>query len=420
MNRIGLIISREYFTRVKKKSFLIMTILTPLLFAGMMSLIVWLSVTQKDETEKQIVVIDEAGLAQNALKDKNHVTFIFLDVPFETAKKNIDTHYALLHITGNLMSDSTRLQLFSKKQVHSDVQNLIKNQLNRFIRDQKMAAYPYINLAKIVKELDTNVKIDMVKVGNNGTEKKSSFEIVMVIGMMAGFMIYMFIFIYGAQVMRGVIEEKTGRIIEIIVSSVKPFQLMMGKIIGLALVGLTQFLLWIILSSILMLVLNLTIGGAMPQETNASAASEIMSALGSINIAEIIGYFIIYFLGGYLLYSAMFAAIGAAVDNETDTQQFMLPVTLPLIFALYVGFSVVNNPHGPFAFWCSIIPFTSPIVMMVRIPFEVPLWEKLLSVGMLILGFLVMTYFASKIYRIGILIYGKKINYRELWKWLRY
>jgi ABC-2 type transport system permease protein len=261
------------------------------------------------------------------------------------------------------------------------------------------------------------------------------------VGFGTGILIYLFIFLYGVQVMRGVVEEKTSRIVEVIISSVKPFQLMLGKIIGIAMVGLTQFILWTILTFILVFIgqfffiqeLNITdnpvVQQTMPtmpgqmkatQNFNYSEAKEILNDLQNIPFLKIISAFIFYFLGGYLLYSAMFAAIGAAVDNEADTQQFMAPVTIPLVFAFIAGQFIIQNPEGPLSFWLSIIPFTSPVVMMVRLPFEVPLWELFLSMALLVAGFIFMTWLAGKIYRTGILMYGKKATYKELWKWLRY
>ena len=231
--------------------------------------------------------------------------------------------------------------------------------------------------------------------------------------------------------MRGVVEEKTNRIVEVIISSVKPFELMMGKIIGIALVGLTQFLLWIgltfVLSNIATFAMfgtslsNLQAGAAMQGATTTQhVAMSIFQGLQGINLVEIISYFIFYFLGGYLLYASLFDAVGSAIDNETDTQQFMMPITIPILFAFYAAFYSIENPDGPLAFWCSLIPFTSPIVMMVRLPFDVPLWEKLLSVGLLIVTFIGTTWLAGKIYRTGILMYGKKPSWKEMWKWLRY
>jgi ABC-2 type transport system permease protein len=262
------------------------------------------------------------------------------------------------------------------------------------------------------------------------------------VGYIAGFLIYIFIFFFGAQVMRGVIEEKTSRVIEVIITSVKPFQLMMGKIVGIALVGLTQFLAWIVLTIIIYQFSMMSFGN--PQEMintdqvtmapgmmatelqdtqQISASPAIVDAINSIDLSfyfYLLGTFIIYFIFGYLLYAALFAAIGSAVDSETDTQQFMLPVTLPLVLSIIILVQAITNPEGQLVFWFSMIPFTSPVVMMARIPFNPPVAEIILSMGILVLTFLAMTWLAGKIYRTGILMYGKKVNYRELIKWLRY
>jgi ABC-2 type transport system permease protein len=280
-----------------------------------------------------------------------------------------------------------------------------------------------------------------VNITAEGDEKKSFTEVSMVIGIFAGILIYFFIFLFGAQVMRGVIEEKTSRIVEIIVSSVKPFQLMMGKIIGIALVGLTQFLIWVVFTLSIVGIFTASFSDklptdqsakfsnenalfAMPQnqaaEIPADKIGEVFEAIFSVNYGVMIFSFLIFFLGGYLLYAALFAAIGSAVDNETDTQQFMLPITIPMIFAIIMAQFVTNNPESSLAFWLSIIPFTSPIIMMVRLPFGVPYWELALSISLLIMGFLATTWMAGKIYRTGILMYGSKVTYKTLWKWIKF
>jgi ABC-2 type transport system permease protein len=284
-----------------------------------------------------------------------------------------------------------------------------------------------------------------MKIGEDGKESKSYTEISMVLGMFSGILIYFFIFMFGAQVMRGVIEEKTNRIVEVIISSVKPFQLMMGKIIGVGMVGLTQFLLWVVLTFGIVTVVT---SSFIPKNVKQSATeqiikqnkayspdqipeqvisqnkeggvNEVMDALNSVDFPVMIGAFIFFFVFGYLLYAALFAAIGGAVDNEADTQQFMLPITVPLILAIVMAQYVIQDPDGAVSFWFSIIPFTSPVIMMIRIPFGVPIYEVILSMVLLLLGFLGTTWLAGKIYRTGILMYGKKVNYRELWKWLRY
>lgn len=441
MNRIGLIISREYLTRIRKRTFLIMTLLTPMLFAAMIIVPVLLSQSVKDETIRNIAIVDNTGLYKGVLKDQNHVHFIEMSEPIESARESAREYYAILQIQDDLSQNPNGIFLYSDHQINLDVKHLIQNTLRKYIEQKKIEAYGNLNVQAILEDLKTNVSITAIKWGKDGSEKRSSTELAMAVGMFSGFLIYMFIFLYGVQVLRGVMEEKTNRIIEVIISSVKPFQLMMGKIIGVAMVGLTQFLLWVILTASILFVVQTfflpddikeQIVQSKTQQFSMAAASntnlnlenqklgQAIEAFSAINFAEVIIFFVLFFLGGYMLYSALFAAIGAAVDHETDSQQFMLPITLPLIFAIYIGFSAVNNPHGPVAFWCSLIPFTSPIVMMVRIPFEVPMWEKLLSVAILLLTFVLVTLFAAKIYRTGILMYGKKVNYKELWKWLRY
>jgi ABC-2 type transport system permease protein len=266
-------------------------------------------------------------------------------------------------------------------------------------------------LKEIIEAAKTRVEIKTIKWSDSGAEVETSSELTLIIGMITAFLIYFFLLVYGAQVMQGVLEEKTNRIVEIIVSSVKPFELMIGKIIGIALVGLTQFLIWI--------VLTVALWGAFG-DVSAFSFDSIAPALSSFDFATMSIFFVIYFLGGYLLYASLFAAIGAASDNNTDTQQFMMPVILPVIFAMIAAIHCANNPDGSLAFWTSLIPFTSPVVMMVRIPAGVPAWELIASVSVLLLSFIGTTWIAAKIYRTGILMYGKKITYREIWKWVKY
>ncbi|MFC0878239.1 ABC transporter permease [Saccharicrinis sp. FJH2] len=438
MSKTSLIIQREYLTRVKKKSFIIMTFLTPVLFAALILVPVVLSQTMKDDSTKVIAVADETGLYRNVLQNKDYVKFQYSSENFKTLESEFNSkgYYAILNITADLEKYPDSVFIYSNKQVSLDIQGMISKDLKNYIREEKKKEYNIANLDNILADLNKGVNITSIKWGKGGEARESSTELAMAIGYISAFIIYMFIFMYGVQVMRGVIEEKTNRIVEVIVSSVKPFQLMMGKVIGLALVALTQFLLWVILSGVLISVIKVLILPDMPHDANTqmqllNAAQEMpqgagadmvrfMSKIYSFNIYEILSFFIIYFIGGYLLYAALFAAIGSAVDNDTDTQQFMLPVTIPMVFALYVAISAINNPHGPMAFWCSLIPFTSPIVMMVRIPFEVPAWQLMVSVSLLILTFIGMIWVASRIYRTGILMYGKKVSYKEIFKWLRY
>ncbi len=319
----------------------------------------------------------------------------------------------------------------------------IENSLEKDIEKLKLKKYNISDIDNILAAVKTNISLETYKWTDGGEEKTGKHEISMAIGYINGFIMYMFILLFGVQVMRGVIEEKTNRIVEVIISSVKPFQLMMGKILGIAAVGLTQFVAWIILTIALVTTLQplilpdntmekiqnqqtemLQSGGiqqAQPVNTeNLADFNSIFDSLKQVNFVLIIAVFLFYFLGGYLLYASLFAAVGAAVDNETDTQQFMTPITIPLIIALVVMLNAISNPEGPLAFWFSIIPFTSPIVMVARVSFGIPVWELLLSASLLIITFLATTWMAGKIYRVGILMYGKKVNYAELWKWMKY
>jgi len=440
MSKISLIIKREYTTRVMKKSFILLTFLTPVLFAGMIALIVWLGGI-KDDKIKSIAVLDRTHLYTNVLKSNDAYSFVFVDAPLEKLKKeNAESNQfaGLLFIDADLKDNPRAVTFYSEKQVNMELKTYITGLLNKYVEEQKLAAYNIPHLKEMVEKSHTDIDLKTIKWGEDGKEKVGSAEVALIIGMITAFIIYMFIVIYGAQVMAGVVQEKTNRIVEVMISSVKPFELMMGKIIGIAMVGLTQFLMWVILTGVIAAAVGSIFGsgsldvnslqqmqqvGVHPAVANAAMPSQMQTllvALNGLNYVEIIGLFIVYFLGGYLLYASLFAAVGSAVDNETDTQQFSLPIMLPIIFAIYAGIFAAQNPDGPLAFWCSMIPFTSPIVMMVRLPFDVPIWQIILSLTILILSFIGTTWMAGKIYRTGILMYGKKITWTEMWKWLRY
>jgi len=429
MSKIGLIVRKEYMRRVHKKSFLIFTFLTPFLLILLVAIPLWLS-TIKDDQAKVIAVSDSTGKYGTVFSDTESYRFVQTGISLEKFKQQEDGElYAYLIIEADLLKNPSAIAIYADKQVTPELKGYISGQLEEFLRNEKLASYHIPRLKEIIDESKIDLDIKTVKWDKSGEEKTGSAELATVIGIFSTFLIYMFIFMYGAMVMRGVMEEKTSRIVEVLVSSVKPVELMMGKIIGIALVGLTQFLLWVVFSAGLFTVVGLIFGlNHLPdapamqnmQQLPDSQAAEIMQVVNGFNFQEIILYFILYFIGGYLLYASLFAAIGSAVDNETDTQQFMLPVTIPIVFAMYAGIYSAQNPDGPLAFWCSIIPFTSPIVMMVRLPFDVPLWQKLLSLLLLTLTFLGTTWMAAKIYRTGILMYGKKVNFKELWKWLKY
>lgn len=435
MNKIGLIIRREYLTRVKKKSFLIMTILGPLLLAGLIFARIMM---EKGEKEVQkIQVIDDSKLFFGKLESSKNLSFYFSDKSLTAAQKEFykTDYHLILFIPQNILS-SNRIQLYYKKQLGLAAEDLIRSTISTKIEDWKLVASG-IDREKLAS-VKTAIVLDTAKIEESGEQKSSNTAMNAAIGFMGAVLVYLFIFLYGAQVMRGVIEEKTNRIIEVIISSVKPFELMMGKIVGIALVGLTQFLLWIILTFGITSVISAKMGqdrydtSQIKEQTfksntpgNAQKAFEksnysLDELMGNFNFPLLIGAFLFYFLGGYLLYGALFAAIGAAVDSEADTQQFMLPITIPLILAFTMAQSVVTNPESSQAFWLSVIPFTSPVIMMVRIAYGVPVFDLVLSVLSLIAGFLATTWLSAKIYRTGILMYGKKVTYRELWKWLFY
>ena len=440
MSKISLIIKREYSTRVMKKSFIILTFLTPILFAVMIAVPLWLS-SIKDSTKKHIVVIDKTHSYSQVFKNNETYVFDFVDKPVEEIKKENadkkdDEFTALLVITDDLSKNPKAIALYSEKQVNMELKSYISGKLNKQVEQQKLEAYNIPNLKDLVEKSHTDIDIPTIKWGDNGQEKEGSAELALVIGMISAFVIYMFIIIYGAQVMAGVIQEKTSRIVEVIISSVKPFELMMGKIIGIALVGLTQFFMWVILTGSILFIGSRFIGSgadlaSMQQANHMGIQSmtatqspgemqQLFAMLHGFDFMQIIVLFVLYFLGGYLLYASLFAAVGSAVDSETDTQQFSLPLTLPIIFAIYAAIYSAQNPDGPLAFWCSIIPFTSPIVMMVRLPFDVPAWQIILSLSILVLSFIGTTWMAGKIYRTGILMYGKKTTWKEMWKWMKY
>ncbi len=436
MSKITLIIQREYLTRVKKKSFIIMTLVGPLLMAGLIFARVWLEMIPEDP--KKIEVIDESIMFKGKLENSKNLLFYFPNSTLTNAKADFytDDYDILVFIPENII-DSHSIQLFYKKQPGLTTQDNIKNLIQNKLEDWKLIASG-IDKNKL-ESVKTKLNVIANKLQKTGEEEKSNNEAGIIIGFVGGLLIYLFIFLYGAQVMRGVIEEKTSRIIEVIISSVKPFELMMGKIIGIALVGLTQFLLWVILTITITSVVSNTFlekkydsttvveqtyksntPTNVKEDMNKPDLGEVGEMLQNINLPVILGCFIFYFLGGYLLYGSLFAAIGSAVDSEADTQQFMMPVTIPLIFSFVAAQVVVTNPESPMAFWFSIIPLTSPIVMMVRLPFGVPYYEIILSMVLLVLGFIGTTWLAAKIYRTGILMYGKKPTYKELWKWLFY
>lgn len=446
MNKTLLIIGREYLTRVRKKSFIVLTILVPLLVVGMYASIFYFAITGNREV-RYVTVLDESEVFVNQFRDSHNIQFSYTGNSLQEEKRRIlegdQDNVFLLHIAP-FEQIPKQVEIISSKQAGIDLIEEIDGQMEQVLRDKRLTEAG-IDTA-VLNRLHVNVSLTTTRLTQQG-ESQTSAGASYGVALAACILIYLFIFLYGVQVMRGVIEEKTSRIVEVIISSVKPYQLMLGKILGIALVGLTQFLLWVALSLAAIGVIKTVFAdnaelsrleqvsamqqGPDPvaaQELNQDAdqagatnpAMEVLRALGTLNIPLILACFVFYFLGGYLLYSALFAAVGSAVDNETETQQFMFPVTLPLLFAYLSSFGLITNPDSSLLFWLSMIPFTSPVSMMVRLPFGVPAWEIALSMALLVAGFVFTVWLAGRIYRTGILMYGKKVTFKELGKWLFY
>ena len=440
MNKILLIIQREYLSRVRKKSFLLVTFLVPVAVMGMMSLVVYLAINQGGFADiKKVEVVDESGWFVNSMKDSKTIKYSYA-TNYAAAKSGFikDGYDYLLYVPVSL----NNIQLFSEKKPATNNTISIENELTNIARAKRLSE-AHIDSA-VLANAQRSISVEPKLITATG-EKDAHVWAAYGIGLFCAFLIYMSLFLYGAQVMRGVIEEKVSRIIEVIISSVKPFQLMLGKIIGVGLVGLTQFVLWIVLtltlSSVAGTVLVGTKGnslkkmeteqvahatGGMAGTSNADKLADntmttLLQSLDSIPLVEIILCFLFYFLFGYLLYSALFAAVGSAVDSETETQQFMLPLTMPLIFTIILSQTViVNNPDSSLSVWLSMIPFTAPVAMMIRVPFCVPAWQLACSMLLMVIGFMCTTWVAARIYRVGILMYGKKASYKELAKWFMY
>lgn len=435
MNTILLIVQREYWTRVRKKSFVVMTLLGPLLVAIFYGFLIWVSMAEETPTYR-VLVLDETpdGMAEElASKAGPGIVFetglpgnltAFTDALYQ--REDVD---AVLVFPLRAFENPSSIYLGYKTPPSLESRSGISSAVEQVLEKQKLAFYdiPQSTFDEIRKRLDMPIR----QLKESGSLQSDDSLLRTALGLGSGFLIYMFIFLYGVMVMRGVLEEKTSRIVEIIISSVKPFQLMMGKILGIALVGLTQFVIWALLSGLAMAI----VGGIMAPDALEQArqgslqtqaevgginTGEVLGMIAGINWLVILGSFVFFFLGGYLLYSSLLAAIGAAVDSETDTQQFMLPVSLPLAFSLVISMNIIKNPDGPWATFFSIFPLTSPIVMMSRIAFNPPAWQVALSMGLLVVSFVLTTWMAGRIYRTGILMYGKKASYRELVKWLFY
>lgn len=449
MNKTLLIIKREFLTRVRKKSFIIMTLLTPILMGAMM-IVPGMLASMGDTSKKKIAVVDKTKMFVNKLQGSETVSFEYITekdfAAYKSAmkEKGVD---AILVIDTGIINNPKDATIYSNDDVSIEMSSKIESNMEDLIKEEKMRTFNIQNLDEMLKKIKSSVNLNTIKLDEAGMEKETNTMVIMGIAYVFGFLMYIFIFLFGSQVMRGVIEEKTNRVVEVIISSVKPIQLMMGKIIGVAAVGLLQFTIWILLSlAIFMGVKGYMMNSYTEKMSQTTQVSSVMSngagtqmsaedmekiqnevgdttkIFNSISdrIIPILAYFVIFFLGGYLLYSSLFAAVGSAVDNETETQQLMLPITIPIILALMVMMHTFQNPNSSISFWFSMIPLTSPIVMMARIPFEIPTWELILSIVILYATIIGTIWLSAKIYRTGILMYGKKTSFKEMIKWIRH
>lgn len=438
MNHLSLIIKREYLTKVKNRSFIVMTIVSPVIMVLLFAAVAYL--TQLNNQKVRVIsVLDETGIAKTVFEDDTYRKFQYLEgMDLETAKKlmtEADTNtYGMLYIPAkeDYIELAKSIKFYAEETPSLNVISELEGKLSKKITELNLAK----NNIDVLEIQAATARVSLQQETYEG-EKTSKMDNVLklVFGLAAGYLLFMFIIIYGNMIMRSVIEEKTSRIIEIIISSVKPVQLLFGKIVGTSLAGITQFLIWMVIGGFLMTITPVLFGfdlqAAGPQQELVNQAieknemqeivAEVWAGIRHLPILNLVLAFIFYFIGGYLLYSSLYAAIGAAVDNETDTQQFMMPILMPLMLAVYVGiFTVIEDPHGTVSTVFSFIPFTSSVVMLMRIPFGVPIWQQIVSLVLLFVTFFGCVWFAAKIYRVGILMYGKKPSYKELLKWLKY
>ena len=438
MQKTLLIIQREFLNRVKKKSFIILTVLMPFIMAALVFVPIWLSMIEDDE-QKAVAVSDTTGRYIGQFKTDAAYRFVPVSDPDNPAYYADTTQYeAVIRITAALARQPRGVAIISHKEVSAGLLSYTESVLNEQVRRDKLQRTGIDGLEKIMADLEQEITVPTVKRNAEGDTSSSNTGIAMAAGFLFTFLIYMFVMSYGGMVMQSVMEEKTNRIVELMVSSVKPFQLMMGKIIGISLVGFLQLAIWgVMLAGILFgasVLFGADLGsagqtgmalqGGMGAEAAAMAVqgeqNEILTAILGLPYAEMGLLFVLYFVGGYLLYASFFAAVGASVNEQEDSSQFMMPVVLIMVFGLYAAMGSVQNTNGPLAFWASMFPLTSPIVMMVRVPFSVPLWEELLSLVLLYATAFGSVWFSARIYRVGVLMYGKKPTLKEWFKWLRY
>ncbi len=433
MNKILLVIQREYLTRVQKKSFWIASLLGPILITAIYAIPIWLAM--QDKEVKRIEILDESGLFQaKDLVDKE-VEFKLVNKPAAELKASFSKEgfVAFVHLPKNIVSDSKELKIYSEKNLSLPLKSSIERVIEKKVRATLMQQAGIAS--EVYEKTQVEINSETISVSSTGDETSSSSGGAMILAGVMGMLLYITLLLYGSQVMAGVIEEKSSRIIEVIISSIKPYQLMLGKILGVGMVGLTQFLLWIVLTIGLTQVASTFYGSSPIQQRveqvkkadpevaktmEASPMDEVTKVIESTNIPLVLGGFLFYFLFGYLLYSSLFAAIGSAVESTAEAQQFTFIVMLPIILAFIMAQFTMQDPDSTMAFWASMIPFTSPINMMVRLPYGVPMWELATSMVLLVLGFLGCSWISARIYRVGILMYGKKITVKEMAKWLFY
>lgn len=434
-SHIPVIIAREYLTRVKKKSFILLTILMPILMAALIVVPVLLVLHSENSQHVSVLVVDDTDIFINAFKNTEKTTFSYQSGDVNFLKKDAfdnEKYDCVFHILDN--TQGLKSNLYYRDKIPSQLQGNLESQMNEVFFDKLLQDSLHIDLEKFEKlQALTKVEVATIQVDDEGTERENDAELNEVIGMLSGILIYFFIIIFASQVLRGVLEEKSNRIVEVLISSVKPMELLVGKIVGIALVGITQFLVWVLLTCNILLAVQLVapdlIGGDMVEtaqtmttSTDAGSTLNIFEEIGNyfpFSFTQMLLCFFFFFIVGYLIYSTLYAATGSVVDSESDSQQYTMPVTIPLILAIALVPSISADPSGSLAFWFSMIPLTSPVVMLVRLPSGVPLWELLTSMGIALLFLLFCMWFAAKIYRVGILMYGKKPSWKEIFRWLR-
>lgn len=444
MEKLKLIIVREYMAIVGKKSFIVMTLLMPFLIVLVGLIPIAIEYFNRSGSDQlTVAVVDNSGQYGGAIADDELYHFVPLTgadaadprACYDKADGKIE---AVVVIPADVDS-VPQVTVYSENTIAVSLKSHITRQLSDTITARRIAAYGVPGMAEMVNKATANVDLKSVRWSADGSEEETSTEIALAIGLILAFVTYMFVLSYGAMIMNGVIEEKTNRIVEVVVSSCKPFQLMMGKIIGVGLVGLTQFAVWVVI-----LIIVAMVGGSMAADSvdpstlaaaevanlpggadavvevaDGDAMSRVMTGIMGVNYVQILVAFVLYFIGGYLLYASLFAGFGSAVDQASDASQFTLPVVILMVIALYAGMGCIENPSGPMAFWCSMIPFTSPVVMMVRLPYDVPMWELALSVAILFGTAIAITWLAARIYRTGILRYGKKFGFKDIFLWIK-